>query len=417
MSLLNCLISAAHETRSSSAILKDLRSCFILDDERAAYDFVVSHIRNHGVIPSPDTFQHAGFTWEEHQEPPSYYTDRIRKRYIFNVISGLHPTLANSMRDRDMEGAIAALRQMLAEVGAAGSSEAYTTLAAEAMNVIDEYESRRLQGGLAGITTGWDALDNMTGGMMGGDVIVLAGRPSMGKSWCLNEVGYKAWQAGHSVGAVSMEMGKKQFVRRWMGRHLGINPNFIRAGQLSPWTESALRSYPSDALSLPGVFVVSGDMEKHVEGLDSFMAEVMPDILMVDAAYLLTSEGKKRGGVAKWEMIGEVIGQLKKIAIRYDRPVFITVQFNRNVKANDNKREMQLSDIGGSDVIPQDASIVLGARHGHPPYEKVRREICVLKNREGMLGDFEIKFTHTPPSMEQSVRTSEPDAVLSSWMV
>jgi replicative DNA helicase len=254
-------------------------------------------------------------------------------------------------------------------------------------------------------------------GAMGGDVIVIAGRAGMGKSWLLNEIGYKQWLAGNSVLVVTMEMGKRQFVRRWMGRHLGINPNFIRSGQLSHWAEQRLRESPETVLQMPGVYVVSGDMEKHVEGVESVVAETTPDVILVDAAYLLTIEGRRSNGISKWERIGEVIAQLKKMAIRYDRPVIITVQFNRNQKSN-TRREMDLGDIAGSDSIPQDASVVLGVRKGQPPYDSIRREVEVLKNREGEVGKFEVNFRFTPPNMEEQLpNESATDNTLAGWMV
>ena len=169
---------------------------------------------------------------------------------------------------------------------------------------------------------------------------------------------------------------------------------------------------------MPGVYVVSGDMEKHVEGLESFVAETSPDIVLVDAAYLLTTEAKRKGGIAKWEQIGEVIGTLKKIGIRHDRPVVITVQFNRNVKNNEPTREMQLGDIAGSDAIPQDASIVMGVRRGQPPFDMVRRQVTVMKNREGAVGSFEVKFSFTPPCMEEIVvDTTSIDSTIPGWML
>ena len=417
MSLFLKLVAAASEQGSTASILRDVKPTFLLESELPTYEFVVRHIRTHGTVPTAQTIVAAGLPTADAVEPVSYYAERIRQRFIYNVINERHPQLVDAMRDRNTDDAIATIRDILQEVGQAGSREMYSTLVAEVQGVVEEFDARRLQGGIAGVSTGWPSLDEMTQGMMGGDVIVIAGRPSMGKSWMLNEIGYKAWRSGKSVAAVSMEMGKRQFVRRWMGRHLGINPNFIRSGQLSQWTERSLRNYAEDVLSLPSLFVVSGDMEKHVEGLESFVAETSPDLILVDAAYLLTVEGRRKGGIAKWEMIGEVIGALKKMAIRHDRPVVITVQFNRNQKSSSSK-SLDLGDIAGSDSIPQDASIVIGVRRGQPPFETVRRKIEVMKNREGSIGDFETKFSFTPPNMEEiSVDTPAPDVSLSGWMV
>ena len=415
MSLFSKLLTAAAETQSTSAILRDVREAFLLEEELPVYQFAVRHIRNHGAVPSRETLTAAGFRPMEANEPASYYVDRIRQRFVYNAINGRHPAFSEAMRARNVDDAVTVLRDMLSSVGLAGARDGYSTLVAEVAGILDEYDSRHLQGGLAGITTGWPTLDEMTMGMMGGDVIVIAGRPSMGKSWMLNEVGYKAWRSGKSVVAVSMEMGRRQFARRWIGRHLGINPNFIRAGQLSHWTEVALRNYPQEVMHMSGVYISSGDMRKSVEAIEPFVAEVCPDLIMVDAAYLLTVEGRHKGGISKWERIGEVIAALKRLAISTDRPVVITVQFNRNQKSS-SKKELDLGDIAGSDSIPQDASVVLGVRKGTAPFDEVRRQIVVMKNREGVVGDFETTFSFNPPAMDE-VDGEQSDDAMSAWMI
>jgi replicative DNA helicase len=81
-------------------------------------------------------------------------------------------------------------------------------------------------------------------------------------------------------------------------------------------------------------------------------------------------------------------------------PVFITVQFNRNQKDN-SKKAMDLSDIGGTDSIPQDASIVFGIRRAEEPHDKTRREIVMLKNREGDVTKATINFLFEPVNLDE----------------
>ena len=90
------------------------------------------------------------------------------------------------------------------------------------------------------MTLGWPTLDAATNGAMGGELVVIAGRPGMGKTYALIEMAHAAWLSGKSILFASMEMGLMQIARRWMGRLLGVNPNFIRAGQVSDWMAGAM---------------------------------------------------------------------------------------------------------------------------------------------------------------------------------
>ena len=118
-----------------------------------------------------------------------------------------------------------------------------------------------------------------------------------------------------------------------------------------------------------------------------------------------------------------VIRELKQMAIRFDIPIVLSVQFNRNQKKRSNKA-LDLGDIAGSDSIPQDASIVLGVRQGQPPFQERQRVIEGMKNREGMDATFAINFGFDPVDMsetefiEQTEGETQPAApVDNAWMI
>lgn len=415
MSVFTNFISAAIEQGSSYAVLRDCKAPYVLEEEQELFESVRRHAQRYGELPSAEALHTAGFRLPTSNETVEYYLDRLKQRYVYNVINDRHPALREALRSRDTDDAMDVLREMIELGNLARQTDAVTSLTAEASLVAQEMMEMKYHVGLVGVTFGWPTLDEYTLGAQGGDVIVLAGRPSMGKSWMLIESAFKAWQSGKSILFVSMEMAKKQIVRRWMGRHVGINPNYIRRGQVNSWAEEYLTTYSQTIASMPRCNLIAGDMEKNMDGIEAAVAEYMPDMIYIDAAYLLTPSGYHNRGIAKWEAISKVIGQTKQIAIRYDRPVFETVQFNRNVKNNATK-EPDLSDIGGSDSIPQDASIVLGARMGLPPFERTRRRISVMKNREGEVGEFHTDFSFSPPNMGE-VDPDEGTEVETSWMV
>jgi replicative DNA helicase len=328
------------------------------------------------------------------------------------------------MSSQNTDEMLAVLREMVAEASLVVGSERYTTLRDEVSVVRDDYLWARSNPGLRGIPSGWPTLDLATMGFMGGDVIVLAGRPSMGKSYLLLEMVNSAYLDGNPAALVSMEMTTTQMVRRWVGRRSGFNPNLIRDGGLTTYSHEHLLSVIDDMENNETpIYMLAGDMRKSVSGIEAMVMEFSPKILFVDAAYLLTPSGRRQGHISKWESISEVICELKQLAIRYDIPVVISVQFNRNQKSK-GKKELDLGDIAGSDSIPQDASVVLGIRQGPAPYQRSQRIVEVMKNREGDTPRFATAFSFSPVSMIEVPLVEEGDdddgestVVNTGWMI
>ena len=162
------------------------------------------------------------------------------------------------------------------------------------------------------------------------------------------------------------------------------------------------------------VHLLAGNMKKSVRAIETMVLETNPQALYIDAAYLLSPAGRKQGYVSKWETISEVVGELKVLALEYNIPVVISVQFNRGVRSNSTalRKSLDMGDIAGSDSIPQDASVVLGIRKGRPPMDRVTRIIEVMKNREGETPVFATSFTFSPVNMEEiPLVDADPDSV------
>ena len=136
---------------------------------------------------------------------------------------------------------------------------------------------------------------------------------------------------------------------------------------------------------------------------------------LADFPATIRTEIKANGYIAKWENISEVVAELKRLALRYNIPIVISVQFNRNVK-NAQQKELDLGDVAGSDSIPQDATAVFGIRQGLPPYENSRRYVQTLKSRRGRAQDFSINFGFQPVNFRECSE-AEVHAVDLSFMI
>jgi len=414
-------IRAAIEAGDHKALRRADRDWF-RDEEQAAFDYATKHLKNYGSLPAVDVMAAEG-----HPLPPTkgnvstqYCLDVVRRRHAYNAVNDRHPQLVECMKNKDFDGLLDTLRVMNKEASSVLESDNYVTLSEELDAVVADYQQAKYNPGLQGVAFGWKTLDDATSGAQGGDLIVVAGRPSLGKSWMLLQMARQASLQGKKVSFTSMEMSLTQIARRWLGLHMAVNPNLIKEGELSTWGEERMMKMVDEIKDGAQVNLLAGDMSKKVSGIENMLLEFDSDILFVDAAYLLSPSGAKKGYISRWEAISEVVRELKALALRVNKPIVISVQFNRN-QTNNSTKEPDLSDIAGSDSIPQDASIVLGIRKGPAPNQNCQRIIDCMKNREGDTPRFATAFSFAPVNFDEVPLVSGNDNTAaetfdSSWM-
>lgn len=405
-------------------LLRRARPEFFTDEETPAFNFICDYLTKYKALPDITTLEENGFKLAKlrGKKAPEYTLDELRRRFAYTAVNELHPSLTSAMRQMNMDEVMKILRSMLHEAAGAIDAQKYSTLANEAQAILKDYKIAKASSGIRGITTGWDKLDMMTGGMMGGDMTVIVGRPAIGKSWCLDHMSFAAQRAKKVTGVLSMEMSLAQMARRRLAQMTGANPKLIRDGELSYYAEKRLLGAATKLHKLPPVHLLAGNMKKSVDAISQMTEEFDLDALYIDAAYLLTPSGRRNGFISKWESIGTVVGELKALAIERDIPIAITVQFNREVKGNSDK-DPDLSQIGGSDSIPQDASNVVGILQGEAPYQKSRRRGILMKQRDGETGRFGFRFNFSPmdfsevPLLEDEEVDDDVQVTSGSWMV
>ena len=266
--------------------------------------------------------------------------------------------------------------------------------------------------GPRGITYGWRPLDELTRGAIPGTVTTLVARPNMGKSHFLIRMANSAWRAGHSVLFVSMEMPNLQNGRRAIGMLAGINPDLIRRGRLSERDQKIFRETVESVGYGAPFHMVSGAFHKSVLDIDLLIGEFQPDVVYVDASYLLWPE-TRNDRRARWENMAEVGEGIQKLALNWNRPIIQTVQFNRDAKG---KSEGGLDTIGGTDIIGQVSSVVLGLFPGEGVNETIRRKIKIMKNRDQALAEFETHYLFNSPNFDW-IPDGGSDAPALEWAV
>lgn len=233
--------------------------------------------------------------------------------------------------------------------------------------LVDMNELYQQNGAIGGLTTGLSKLDDQLGGLHGGDLIILGGRPGSGKTALAGLIAKANGKANLNkvdaprVGFLSLEMPGKQLVQRMLGESSGVAPSKLRKGTFDAMEFEFLSEVARDFRGLPIFF----DEAKHLT-LQRLVAKVRREhkrrpfgLLVLD--YIQLMHGSQERG--KKEMnrnleVSEITGGLKQLAVELNIPVVALSQLSRDLEKRDNKRPF-LSDLRDSGSIEQDADVVI----------------------------------------------------------
>jgi len=252
------------------------------------------------------------------------------------------------------------------------------------------------EGFVTGVPTDFYDFDRLTAGLQPSDLIIIAGRPSMGKTAFALNVGYNAAaKTKKGVAIFSLEMSKLHLGMRLLGFHSGINATKLRTGFLrdADWmrlTETAnhLSELPIFIDDTSGLSVL--EMKAKCRRLKK-----KNELCLIIIDYLQLIQGRRSAESRQLE-ISEISRSLKAIAKDLDVPVIAISQLNRKVEDRPNKRP-QLSDLRESGAIEQDADVIAFIYRDelyHPTTEENQNiaEINVAKQRNGPTGFFKLTF-------------------------
>lgn len=358
---------------------------------------------------------------KEQNLPPEVYSAEHLGTLIAQV-----PTAANILSYARIVAEKAALRRLIRvneELAGAAylEKEPYETLMAKAETDIFKLSQRRnasdfvpikkvvlnamdkivaaskVHGNVTGVATGFTDLDVRTAGFQPADLILLAARPSMGKTaLALNIAGNVAIKDGKHVAIFSLEMSKEQLTNRLFSMESRVDAQKIRTGDLTDgeWT---------DLIESAGVIGNSGLLLDDTPAITvaemrskclKFKMEYGLDMVMIDYLQLMSSSGSKNVDSRQQE-ISEISRSLKALARELAVPVVALSQLSRAVESRTDKRPM-LSDLRESGAIEQDADVVMFIYRDdyyHPDSaDKGIAEIIIAKQRNGPVGTIQLKW-------------------------
>lgn len=264
------------------------------------------------------------------------------------------------------------------------------------MNAMDKIEmAARNKGNVTGIPTGFIDLDYRTAGMQPSDLILVAARPSMGKTaFELNLAQYMAFKKNLTVALFSLEMSKEQLVNRLFSQESSVDAQKLRTGQLNDqeWErliESAGVIGKSKLIidDTPGITIAELRTKCRKYKLEHDLS-----IVMIDYLQLMSGSGRTE---SRQQEISDISRSLKALARELNVPVIALSQLSRAVEQRPDHRPM-LSDLRESGAIEQDADVVMflyrDDYYNHDSPEKGVSEIIIAKQRNGPIGTVKLAW-------------------------
>ena len=326
-----------------------------------------------------------------------YYARIVEEKSLLRSLIEVCTRLAGMGYEEgdEPEKIIAEAERALAELGSRRALSALYSIKEILLSAFLEMEKiYKSGGGITGVPTSFADLDRLICGLQPGDFIILAGRPSMGKTSLGLCIGYSAaLRHGIPVAIFSLEMSKEQLVRRILCAEAKVDQHLLRTGGLDDrdWQklyETANRLaqapiYIDDTSFTPRQVRAKARQLKSEKGLG---------LIVIDYLQLMQGSGRTEN---RQQEISEISRQLKGLAKELNIPVLALAQLSRLVEHRPNKRPV-MSDLRESGSLEQDADVVMfiyrDEYYNSDSEKKGIAEVIVSKHRNGPVGTVELGF-------------------------
>jgi len=285
----------------------------------------------------------------------------------------------------------------IAQEGARGTAgfQEIQPLLAQVVERIDELYHREGDSDVTGVPTGFTDLDKMTSGLQAGDLVIVAGRPSMGKTtFSMNIAEHVAIEQGLPVAVFSMEMGAVQLAMRMLGSVGLLDQHRMRTGKLLPedWPRvTHAVEKMQDALVYIDETPALSAMEVRARARRLSRKCGKLGLIIIDYLQLMSGSGSENRATE----ISEISRSLKGLAKELECPVIALSQLNRSLEQRPNKRPV-MSDLRESGAIEQDADLIIfiyrDEVYNPDSPDKGTAEIIIGKQRNGPIGTVRLTF-------------------------
>lgn len=336
------------------------------------------------------------------------YAKRVREKSICRtVIATAQAMMTSAQAGQDVQSIISTAESQIFALGQQGlrGKRGFAPIREPLGAVLDEMESlidKPPRSGVVGQSSGLADLDRLTNGFSAGDLIIVAARPSMGKTtWAMNVAEHIAMNDGKPVAVFSMEMSKQALAKRSLSSVSGLS--LSRANQ--PWTlqdsDWALVSAGLSRLANSPIFIddtaalTISELRSRLMRLVTELGAEFPQGLGAVVIDYIQLMGVDNGGENRNAQIEVISRGLKQIAKELGVPVFALSQLNRNTDSRPNKRPV-MSDLRDSGSLEQDADLILflyrDEVYNKDSADKGIAELIIGKQRNGPVGTVRMLF-------------------------
>lgn len=427
-----CLGECIEKLKTGSEVFYDLRHQTIFDalaemyDKREAIDLITVQQR----LKDKQILEQVGGLAYLSSLPdavPSaanlgYYLDIVKEKFILRKM--IHVCTDVVGRVYDYEGEVDALMDeverdilRISESRVQGQSSTIKDLVKRAINTIEDFHQR--QGTLTGIGTGFTDLDKMTSGLHPGEMVVVAARPSMGKtSLAMNIAEHVAIDQRLPVGVFSLEMTAESLVLRMLCSRSRVNLRNVREGFLAERDFPKLTGSAGKLAGAP-LFIddSSGLSILQLRAKARRMAQQHGiKLFVIDYLQLLHSTSRRAEN--RQQEIADISNGIKALAKELNVPVIVLSQLNRELEKEKN-RKPRMSDLRESGAIEQDADLIgmlykpssddEDAAPTGDDHDAVPVNLLIAKQRNGPTGDVCLTFMKSYTRFENAAKVSDDD--------
>lgn len=377
------LISALLRTQNAAPLTQHGITSDLFDAHNTEFKWIERYIAKHERVPSKTAFR------SKFPECPVFRADDIesfcedvRRDYAQRRLTDLMDESIDLMMEGRIEAAVDKMQTDMLSIQAAVTEVDVdydiSTSWEQTYSDVMERVSRVKVMGSAGVPTGFATWDLVTGGLQPGWVCIIGGRLGTGKTWVMTKMAVEAAMSGYKALFLSLEQSRHQIAMRThtlLSRRL--SSEVFRANDL-------MRGYGFDLLKykefledidggLPGSLMINDTSRGRIGPMEvaAMIERTQPDIVFIDYMTLLKQKGD--GG---WQSVGELSSDLQQVAQRFQVPLVVASQLNRQAIGQDRADPGTLSR---SDAIGQDADMIVTVARK----SKSVRKMHIAKNRHG----------------------------------
>lgn len=329
-----------------------------------------------------------------------YYADIVAEKATLRKLIKLNEEIANTcyVGNEPLEGILEDTEKKVFNLVQNRNTSDYVPIDEVVMNALKRVsDASKTKGTVTGIPSGFKDLDYMTAGLQPSDLILIAARPSMGKTaFVLNIAQNVAFKSEKAVAIFSLEMSKEQLVNRLFSLESQVDAQLLRTGDLKDddWSKLAAGASTIGNSRMIIDDTPSISISEMRSKCRKYKLEMGLDMIIID--YLQLMSGKVGGRAeSRQQEISEISRSLKALARELEVPVVALSQLSRAVEQRPDKRPM-LSDLRESGAIEQDADVVMfiyrDEYYNKESEKKGIAEIIIAKQRNGPVGGVDLAW-------------------------